>query len=93
MKKAFMGSIICRNGIVGGGIYIEDKSVSFKTNKLTVDRKYKNLVLSIGEVAELSWKWVLFPIASFRMESGERYKFIIFNKWRFDKCFNEIWRV
>ena len=93
MKKAFWGSIICHTGILGGGIYIEDNAITYKTNKLTVDKKYKNLVLPIDEVSELSWKWVVFPVATLQMANGEKYKFIIFNKKRFNKYFNEIKRA
>ena len=90
MKKSFMCSLICRGGILGGGIYIDEESVTFKTNKLTVDRKYKNLVLPLNEICELTWKWIVFPVATMRMRSGERYKFIIFNKGRFNKFYTEV---
>ena len=89
MKKSFIGSLICHNGIVGGGIYIDDASVTYKTNKLTVDKKYKNLVLPTNEICELTWKWIVFPVATIRMTSGEQYKFIIFNKGRFCKYYTE----
>ena len=90
MKKSFVCSLICRNGIVGGGVYIEDRAITYKTNKLTVDKKYKNLTLPLHEISELSWRWVVFPIATFKMTSGEKYKFIIFNKKRFNKYYCEI---
>ena len=90
MKKSFMGSLICRNGILGGGIYIDEESVTFKTNKLTVDKKYKNLALPLNEICELAWKWIVFPIATIKMTSGEQYKFIIFNKGRFSKYYTEV---
>ena len=90
MKKSFMCSIICRNGILGGGVYIEDSAITYKTNKLTVDKKYRNLVLPLNEISELSWKWVLFPIATLHMTSGEKYKLIIFNKKRFSKYYAEV---
>ena len=93
MKKSFMCSIICRNGILGGGVYIEDSAITYKTNKLTVDKKYRNLVLPLDEISELSWKWVLFPIATLHMTSGEKYKLIIFNKKRFSKYYAEVKRA
>ena len=89
MKKSFMGSLICHNGIVGGGIYIDDSAITYKTNKLTVDKKYKNLVLSLNEIRELTWKRIVFPKAIIKMASGEQYKFIIFNKNRFNKYYIE----
>ena len=90
MKKSFIGSLICHNGIVGGRIYIEDTSITYSTNKLTVDKKYKKLVLPLNEICELTWKWIVFPVATVQMQSGERYGFIIFNKGRFNKYFAEV---
>ena len=85
-----MCSLICHNGILGGGLYIENNAITYKTNKLTVDRKYRNLVLSLNEIRELTWKWIIFPIATFHMMSGENYKIIIFNKRRFKKYYAEV---
>ena len=90
MKKSFMCSLICHNGIVGGAVYADDTAITYKTNKLTVDRRYKNLVLPLNKICEISWKWIVFPIAHLRMTSGEVYKFIIFNKRRFNKYYNEV---
>lgn len=89
MKKSFMSSLICHNGIVGGGIYINDNSITYKTNKLTVDSKYKNLVLPLKEISELKWKRIIFAIAILTMTDGEEYRFIIFNKRRFIKHYNK----
>ena len=87
MKKTFICSLICNSGIIGGGLYLDDTTITYKTNKLTVDRKYRNLVLPLDEIRELSWKWIIFPIATLKMASGEQYKFILFNKKRFDKYY------
>ena len=89
MKKVFMGSLICPNGILGGGIYLDDVAITFKTNKLTVDKKYRNLVLSLDDICALTWKWRVFPIATIRMTNGEEYKLIIFNQGRFNKFYTE----
>ena len=85
MKKVFMCSLICRNGIVGGGLYMEDASIIYKTNKLTVDKAYRNLVLPLDEIAQLTWKRIVLPVAIFRMKNGAEHKFIIFHKRRFNK--------
>ena len=89
MKKTFLCSL-CHNGILGGALYLDENSVTYKTNKLTVDKAYRNLVLPLGEIEELTWKWVVFPVAIFRMTSGVRYKIIIFNKRRFQKHYVEV---
>ena len=86
MKKTFICSL-CRGGILGGALYLDETAVTYKTNKLTVDKKYKNLVLPLEEIENLSWKRILFPIATFRMKNGEEYKFVIFNKRRFNKYY------
>ena len=88
MKKSFTCSLICHNGIIGGTIYIEDTAITYKTNKLTVDRRYRNLELKRKDISEISWKWIVFPIATFHMKNGEEYKAIIFNKRRFIKWLN-----
>ena len=90
MKKSFMCSLICHNGIVGGALYLDENSLIYKTNKLTVDRAYRNLVLPLNQIAELTWKWIVFPVATFHMTSGEKYKVMIFNKRRFQKYYAEV---
>lgn len=88
MPKSFICSL-CHNGILGGGLYLDSQSVTYKTNKLTVDEKYKNLVFPLNEIKEITWKWIVFPVATFYMKSGEEYKIIIFNKARFNKYYRE----
>ena len=86
MRQSFLCSL-CHNGILGGILYLDDTSVTYKTNKLTVDKAYRNLILPLDEIAELTWKQIVFPIAIFRMKNATEYKFIIFNKRRFNKCY------
>ena len=86
--KSFVCSL-CHNGILGGGLYLDSQSLTYKTKKFTVDSKYRNLVLPMHGIKEISWKWIIFPVATVNMENGELYKFIIFNKSRFLKWFQE----
>ncbi len=84
--KSFACSL-CKNGIIGGSLNIDSQSLTYKTNKLTVNKKYRNLVLPMQEIERISWKWIVFPVATISMKNGEQYKFIIFNKSRFIKWF------
>ena len=84
--KSFVCSL-CRNGILGGGLYLDSQSLTYKTNKLTVDKKYRNLVLPLSEIKEIAWKRIVFPVATFHMQNGAEYRFIIFNKRRFNKYY------
>ena len=86
--ESFVSSL-CNNGILGGGLYLDNKSLTFKTQKLTVNEKYRNLILPLNEINQISWKWIVFPIATIQMKNSENYKFIIFNKCRFIKYFQE----
>lgn len=89
MRKVFLCSL-CYKGILGGGLYLEPQALTFRTNKLTVNEKYRNLVLPLEEIEEVIWKWIVFPVVTFRMKNGEMYKMIIFNKVRFCKWYREL---
>ena len=86
--KSFICSL-CHNGILGGMLYLDGSSLTYKTGKLTVDSKYRNLVLPFSNIKEISWKWMILPVATVHTRIGEDYKFIIFNRPRFEKWFNE----
>ncbi len=80
---------LCHRGILGGGLYLDHEAVTYRTQKLTVDPKYRNLVLPLAQIDHVTWKRVLFPIATFHMKSGEAYMLIIFNKTRFMKYYQQ----
>ena len=86
MKSVFICSLVS-NGILGGALYVDEQSITYRTNKVTVSKEYRNLVLPISEIQDVTWKWVVFPIATFHMLDQRNYKIIIFNKWRFEKVF------
>lgn len=86
MKHYFMCSL-CHNGILGGGLIVDEQVLNYKTGKVTVDSKYRNLVLNRDDILSVSWKGAIFPKATFKMKSGEKYNFLIFNKWRFMKVY------
>lgn len=85
MKKVFVCSLV-KGGLLGGAIYVEADSVTYKTNKLTVDKKYRNLVLLKKEIKEITWKRIVFSVATFRMANGEEYSVMIFNRAGFEKA-------
>ena len=87
MGKTFVCSL-CRNGIIGGGLYIDEQSITYSTQKLTVSPLYRNLVLPMNEIRELSWSQMVVPVAAISMKDGECYKFIIYNKSGFEKAYN-----
>ncbi len=88
MRNVFVCSL-CHNGILGGAIYLEHGSVTYRTQKLTVSEKYRNLVMPIKDIKEITWQQAVFPVATFHMRNGDEFKFIIFNRSRFIRCFEE----
>ena len=87
MKEYFTCSLI-KHGLLGGALIVEDKTITFKTNKLTVNKKYRLLELNRDDIVDLSWKQSVFPTAVFKMKDGESYSFLIFNKKRFIDVYN-----
>ena len=86
--KSFVCSL-CHHGILGGALYLDNQSLTYMTNKLTVDPKYRKLVLPMQDIKGIAWKRIIFPIATVNMRDGKQYKFIIFNQPRFEKWFHE----
>lgn len=89
MKKTFVCSL-CHHGVLGGALYLDDTSLTYKTNKLTVSAEYRNISLPLEDISKIEWKQVVFPVATIYMKNGKTYKFIIFNKKRFNKCYLEV---
>ncbi len=87
MKSYFVCSL-CLNGLIGGGLIVDENTITYKTGKVTVNPKYRNLELSRSDIADLSWKRIIFPIATFEMKNAEKYSFMIFNKSRFMKVYD-----
>ena len=89
MKHYFIVSL-CHQGILGGGIVADDESITYRTNKVTVSQKYRNLEMKYSDIQGYAKKWVLcFPIFSINMKSGETYKFLVFNTKKFSALLKE----
>ena len=86
VEHCFLCSL-CHDGILGGVLIVDERTINYKTGKVTVEKKYRDLVLNRDDIRSVSWKWVLFPRAAFEMKNGEKYSFLIFNKWRFIKIY------
>jgi hypothetical protein len=82
--KVFVCSL-CRGGVLGGALYLDEKSLTYRTNKLTVDPQFRNLVMPLENIRSISWEQIVLPIATIQLKHGGSYKFIIFNKSGFEK--------
>ena len=89
MKQYYVASL-CREGILGGGIVADDDGITYKTGKVTVSSRFRNLEMKYRNIQDFSQKWVLcFPVFSIAMNDGEIYRFIIFSPRRFNALLRE----
>lgn len=83
MKNYFIVSL-CKNGILGGGIIVDADKITYKTGKLTVPDKLRNLELKYEDMESVTRKRILcFSTFSFQMKNKETYKFLVFTPKRF----------
>lgn len=77
MKKIYAASL-CKNGLLGGGLYIDDEKITFCTGKITVPSQLRNLELNFKDVVGIrKEKLFILPIAAIIMRNGEEWKFFI----------------
>lgn len=83
VKKTFSVSL-CKNGILGGWIVVGEVSMVYKTGKVTIPEKYRNLVMEYKDVLSVTEGNMLFlPTIIVKMKNEEEYKFIVYSKKRF----------
>ena len=87
--KQYYAASLCRGGIFGGGIAADD-GITYKTGKVTVSSRLRNLEMKYRNIQDFSHKWVLcFPVFTISMNDGENYRFIIFSPKRFNALLTE----
>lgn len=91
MQKVFYGSI-CHYGIQGGAIFLNDEGVLFRCQKLSIEEKYKHLLLPYKDISKIQKSQVLgiFPCVTIDMKQKEQYKFVIFQRNLFLKEINKM---
>lgn len=78
MKKTFAVSL-CREGILGGGLYVGESKLIYRTDKLTVSPALKRLEMPFSEICSIRRECVfVFSLVSFGMKNDETYKFLVF---------------
>lgn len=83
MKNTFSVSL-CKNGILGGWIVVGEVSMVYKTGKVTIPEKYRNLIMEYKDVLSVTEGSMLFlPTITVKMKNEEEYKFIVYSKKRF----------
>ena len=89
MKNTFSVSLY-KNGLLGGWIIVDEESMVYKTGKVTVSSKYRNLEMAYKDILSITEEKLLFlPIIAIKLKNNEEYKFLVFNKNRFLEIVNE----
>ena len=74
MKKMFVASL-CKNGILGGALYVDFASVTYRTGKLTVPDRLRNLVMPFSEIDSVSDSRMLgLPTITIHLKNREEYQ-------------------
>lgn len=90
MKKVFAVSL-CRNGILGGGIFADSEKLVYRTGKLTVEPRFRKLEMPLSDIVSVkSGRLLLLPTAELEMKNGESFKFIIYARKAFFNTLAEL---
>ena len=78
-------------GILGGYLLLDSCTLTYTIQRQRCDipEQYWSLVLPLNEIEEISWKRIIFPLATIRMKNQEEYRLFIFNKRRFKACYSK----
>ena len=90
MKRAFRCSF-CYQGLRGGAIYLDDTSVAYRNQTLTLPEAYKNIVIPIQKIESVEKGHIfLFPTVTIHLENQEAYRFVLFRRQKFLDCLTQL---
>ena len=80
MKRVYVASL-CKNGLLGGSLYVGDEKIAFRTGKLTVPSQLRNLELHFKNVVGMRKEYILIlPVTAISMKNGEEWKFFVLRR-------------
>lgn len=80
MKRVYAASL-CKNGLLGGSLYVDDEKIAFRTGKLTVPPRIRNLELHFKNVVGIRKEYILIlPVTALSMKNGEEWKFFVLRR-------------
>lgn len=88
MRACFACSFFHR-GLPGGWLTVDDRAVTYQTGKLTVEKRFRRLVMDREEIRSVSRSGRLLPVVRIEMKNGESFRFLVFSQKRFLKCLEE----
>ena len=83
MEKTYIASL-CHQGLLGGGLFLDDESVTYRTGKLQVSPEIRTLRLPFCRIKRVERSKALFlPAVAIGMEDGREWKFVVFGRKSF----------
>ena len=80
MKRVYAASL-CKNGLLGGSLYVDDEKIAFRTGKLTVPPRIRNLELHFKNVVGIRKEYILIlPVTAISMKNGEEWNFFVLRR-------------
>ena len=80
MKRVYAASL-CKNGLLGGTLYVDDEKIAFRTGKLTVPPRIRNLELHFKNLVGIRKEYILIlPVTAISMKNGEEWKFFVLRR-------------
>lgn len=88
MQTAFMASLYYY-GIQGGAIFLDDKAIRYKAQKLTLPQQYKDIKILYTDIQKIESApvFILFLKLTIYLNDNKKFKFLIFNKKSFLQSF------
>ena len=80
MEKTYVASL-CKNGLLGGGLFLDDERVTYRTGKISVSPEIRNLQLPFCRIKDVKKSKALFlPTVTIEMRDGREWKFLVFGR-------------
>ncbi len=80
-RKTIFNVSLCKNGILGGLLYVEDTELIYCTNKLTVSEKIRRLHMPYNRIQKIEKAPLHTVVIS--LKNGEEYRFLVFSREKF----------
>lgn len=82
MRQCFYASL-CHQGLRGGAIFVDDNSITYQNQTLTIPEAYKNIEIPFQEIRKIEKGRVLLLPAVTVCLHDRKYRFVIFGRKKF----------
>lgn len=75
---------LCRNGVLGGLLYVKQGELVYCTNKLTVPAEIRRLHMPYEDIASI--EKAAYHTVTITMKNGDSYRFLVFSREKLMKA-------